>query len=122
MFVVLLGVAAWLTYRTLTTAPVPQVVGVETVYVCSETNKPFDYTMEEGEEYPVTSPYSKKKTGYPAEPCYWTRDNKQKSKPTWVILNSRLGKSGDTICPDCGRVVVGHNPRPGAEIPLAAGQ
>jgi hypothetical protein len=116
---VILGAAVFLAYRTLTSAPIPDAQGSTTVFVCSETYKPFDYTPKAGEKDPVLSPYSKKQTGYPAEACYWTKDGKRKSNPTYVILNSRLNKSGDTICPDCGRVVVPHNPMPPATVPVA---
>lgn len=119
LFVVIFGAAAYLTYRTLMTAPIPKAEGLETMFVCSETNKPFEYTMREGEDYPVMSPFSNKKTGYPAEACYWTKDGKRKSRATYVVLNSRINKPGDTICPDCGRVIVSHNPLPPSETPLA---
>jgi hypothetical protein len=118
--VILLALAGFLTYRTLTTAgrPVPQ--PVETIFMCSETRATFPYAMHEGERWPVLSPFTNKKTGYPAEHCYWTRDGKRKAMPTYVILNENLGKPGDTICPDCGRVVIGHNPLPPTGTPLAA--
>ena len=119
VFVVIFGAAAYLTYRTLTTAPLPEAQGLAAVFVCAETQKPFEYTMRQGEDYPVISPYSNKKTGYPAESCHWTKDGKRRSKPTYVILNSRLGKSGDTLCPTCGRIVVEHNPLPPASAPIA---
>jgi len=119
LFIILLGGAGAVVYKTLRSGIVEKPQGQAITFVCSETNKPFDYTMEEGEEEPVLSPFSEKKTGYRAEPCYWTKDGKRKEKPTWVVLNLRLGKSGDTKCPDCGHVVLGHNPRPGPEVPLA---
>ena len=118
--VVILGVAVYLAYRTFTTAPIPEAHGTAMTFMCSETNKTFDYTMKEGESYPVESPYSKKKTGYPAEACYWTKDGKRKTNPDFVILKSRLGKDGDTICPVCGRVVVPHNPLPPSSTPIAS--
>lgn len=116
---VLFAVAGYQTYQTLTTAGKPVAKPIEAVFMCSETGKTFDYKMTEGEHWPVLSPYSHKLTGYPTEPCYWTRDGKRKSKPTYVILNEHLGKPGDTICPECGRVVIGHNPLPPANVPLA---
>ena len=117
--VVILGIAVYLAYRTLTTAPTPDAHGMAMTFMCSETRKTFDYTMKEGESEPVDSPYSKKKTGYQAEACYWTKDGKRKTNPDYVILNSRLGKEGDTICPVCGRVVTPHNPLPPANTPMA---
>ena len=44
------------------------------VFICSETNKSFALTVEEGMMVPVKSPYSGKNTGYPAEMCWWTKD------------------------------------------------
>jgi len=116
---VMFGLAAFLVYRTLFTAgpPTPELIPV--MFKCSETGKTFEYAMHEGDRWPVVSPYTNKNTGYPVERCYWTRDGKRKLTPTYVILNENLGKPGDTICPDCGRVVVGHNPPPPPDIPLA---
>jgi hypothetical protein len=88
----------------------------EPTYVCAETGKPFKHRSELGESPPVLSPYTGRNTGYPAEPCFWTADGSPKSDPTWVILNQSLGKSGPTFCPDCGRLVVGHNPAPGPGV------
>ena len=80
-----------------------------TTYICTETGKPFRHKNQMGETLPILSPYSGKNTGIPAEACYWTADGSIKTEPTWVLLN----KSGPTFCPDCGRLVVGHNPKPG---------
>ena len=82
------------------------------VMICSETMKTFEYTLKEGDTFPVRSPYSKKNTGWPAEKCYWTRDGQAKRAPTYVLLNQYIGKEGPTICPDCGRKVVERNPLP----------
>jgi hypothetical protein len=90
--------------------PVPQHV----TYICSETLKPFDYELKEGDSIPVLSPFTGKKTGYPAELCYWTKEGKIKETPTPVLLNELVGKPGPTFCPDCGRLVVGRNPPPQA--------
>ncbi|MBN2563999.1 MAG: hypothetical protein JXQ75_24050 [Phycisphaerae bacterium] len=119
--VVLLGTAGYLTYKTLTTAGPPTPEPVEAVFMCAETGKTFPYAMQKGEHWPVMSPYSNKQTGYPTEQCYWTkvgREWRRKKTPTYVILNEYLGKPGDTVCPDCGRIVVGHNPLPPLEVPL----
>ena len=80
------------------------------IFVCSETGKPFNYTIKLGDSVPVPSPHSGKPTGYPAELCYWTADGKTKPEPTPVLLNSTVGKKGSTYCPDCGRRVVEFNP------------
>ena len=43
---------------------------------------------------------------------HWTADGQSKPTPTAVLLNESIDKPGPTFCPDCGRLVVGHNPRP----------
>jgi hypothetical protein len=88
------------------------------VYVCSETGKSFHVNLANliGKEIPIYSPFSGKNTGYPAELCYWTADGQTKTDPTPVLLNESVGKSGPTFCPDCGRLVVGHNPMPAANV------
>jgi len=82
------------------------------IFICSETGKTFEYTIKLGDVLPVESPYSKKKTGYPAQECYWTKDGKVKSEPTYVFLKQLAGQKGPTFCPDCGRLVVLGNPPP----------
>ncbi|MDB5294276.1 MAG: hypothetical protein JWO31_259 [Phycisphaerales bacterium] len=81
-------------------------------FVCAQTGKPFRHELTLGESPPVDSPHSGAKTGYPAELCFWTADGKSKPEPTPVLLNSTIGKPGPTFCPDCKRLVVGHNPPP----------
>lgn len=80
-------------------------------FVDSTNMQPFRHSLREGEAIPVTAP-SGGKTGYPAELCFWTADGQIKKDPTPVLLNSWLGKPGPTFCPDCGRLVVPHNPLP----------
>jgi hypothetical protein len=85
------------------------------LFMCAETEKSFRYKLEKGVTIPVPSPYSGKETGYPAELCYWTKDGQTKTDPTPVLLNSYKHVPGPTFCPDCGRLVVGHNPAPDAD-------
>jgi hypothetical protein len=113
------AVAAFLVYRALFTAGPPTPEPLLVMFMCSETSKTFEHAMQPGEHWPVNSPFTTKKTGYPVERCFWTRDGKRKLTPTYVILNENLGKKGDTICPDCGRIVIGHNPPPPPDVPLA---
>lgn len=80
------------------------------IFVCSETGKAFTGTPEIGEPPILISPYSGKRTGYPAELCYWTADGKVRKEPFPVLLNEQIDKAGPTFCPDCGRLVVHHNP------------
>jgi hypothetical protein len=82
------------------------------VFICSETGKSWHHTLKDGEAIPIYSSYSGSNTGYPAELCYWTADGKPRKEPTPVLLNSSIGKPEPTFCPDCGRLVVGHNPMP----------
>ncbi len=87
-----------------------------TMYICAETGKSFPHDNVIGEDVPVMSPYSGKNTGYRAEACRWTASGSPKDDPTWVLVNETIGKPGPTFCPDCGRLVVGHNPQPGPNI------
>ena len=81
-------------------------------YICSETRKSFVLTIEPGMTLPVLSHHSGKRTGYPAELCYWTADGQVRKEPIPVLLNSYLGQRGPTFCPDCGRLVRARNPQP----------
>jgi hypothetical protein len=84
------------------------------IFIDSETLKSFNVTITPTTSYPVVSPFTGKETGYPAELCYWTKDGTIKDDPTPVLLNSLIhpGSREPTFCPDCGRLVVGHNPKP----------
>ena len=102
-------VAAAYSFRSVLTSE-----GVEDsanrMFIDSETGKPFPHRIEIGDPIPTKAP-SGKMTGYPAEACYWTKDGKPKTDPTWVFVPSVWkGTKGPTFCPDCGRLVVGHNP------------
>jgi hypothetical protein len=87
-----------------------------TMYICTETGKTFRHRNQAGETLPIYSSFSGKNTAVPAEPCYWTRDGGTKTEPTWVLVNEFVHKPGPTFCPDCGRLVIGHNPRPGPGV------
>ncbi len=91
-------------YEAFDTTPV--------MYICSETGRQFPHIRVPNEKSPVISPFSNKNTGYAAEKCYWTRDGRISETPTYVLLNQHRGLPDPTICPDCGRPVVPHNPRP----------
>jgi hypothetical protein len=88
-------------------------ISADRIYIDSTTMKPFQHELRIGETIPVKAP-SGGMTGYPAELCYWTKDGKINPKPTPVLLNEVIGKSGPTFCPVCGRLVVAHNPPPEA--------
>jgi hypothetical protein len=81
-------------------------------FVDPESGKSFERVMSAGDTVPVESPFTGKKTGLPAERCYWTADGKIKDKPNGVLLNMAVGKQGATFCPECGRLVVPWNPKP----------
>lgn len=52
---------------------------------------------------------------YPTERCFYTKDGKVKSEPTYVLVNELIGKEGPTKCPDCGRPVTLRNRSPKIE-------
>ena len=87
-------------------------------YIDATTGESFEHTLQAGDKNPIDAP-SGGKTGYPAEWCYWTADGKMKQEPTAVLLETYKGNAGPTFCPDCGRLVVIHNPgaMPGLEPP-----
>ncbi len=75
-----------------------------------------DFVIPEDSTMPWTNPKTGEKTLIQGEACYWTKDGKAKLEPTYVLLNEMTGKPGPTICPDCGRPVVAHNPLPPADL------
>jgi hypothetical protein len=81
------------------------------VFVDVSTGKPFRYELKAGDMIPVKAP-SGQQTGYPAEMCWWTKEGTIREEPFAVVLNEEKGEPGPTFCPDCGRLVRGHNPRP----------
>lgn len=91
--------------------------------VDSETGKVFrDFKIKDGQSWPWKNPSTGANTLYPGEACYWTKDGQAKLEPSFVILNEILGKDGDTLCPDCGRKVVVHNPMPPTELLIRAAE
>src|SRR5262249_13038675 len=113
--IVLLGVAGATTYRAFTNPPPAKPVEQYVEMICAKTNKHFPHLLKENDAYPVLSPFSNERTGYPAERCFWTKDGNVKLEPTYVLLNEYIGKPGPTLCPDCGRLVEPHNPMPPPE-------
>jgi hypothetical protein len=86
--------------------------------VDSETGKIYTLKITRGMMIdPAVSPDTGRPTLYTPEECYWNADGSTKIAPTYVILNSLLGKPGPTFCPDCGRLVVLHNPMPNGQPP-----
>lgn len=71
-----------------------------------------DFAVPDNVSFPLKHPKTSSNTLFPAEACYWDKGGKAKLKPTWVLLNTHAGKPEPTLCPDCGRPVVPHNPMP----------
>ncbi len=89
----------------------------------SESGRIFEnYRIKDGDSWPWKHPSTGNRTLYPAEACYWTSDGQAKLEPTYVVLNSIMGKEGPTTCPDCGREVVAHNPMPPADLLVKAAE
>lgn len=118
--VVLLSVAGFFTWKLFNAPPAAAPIAQYDVAICAVTLKHFKHEREAGETYPFFSPFTKERTAYPAEACYWTKDGKAKLEPTYVLLNDYIKKPGPTICPDCGRLVESHNPLPPPELMAAA--
>ena len=74
------------------------------------------YPVPDNALFPLKNPKTGENTLYQAELCYWTKDGKAKLSPTFVLLNEQLGQTGQTMCPDCGRRVIVHNPMPPIEL------
>jgi hypothetical protein len=104
------AVAAWLVWRSF--GPSADAADANTRYfVDIKTGKPFRKELKAGMRLPIDAP-SGEKTGYLAELCFWNADGSQRKDPFAVVPNSALGKPEPTFCPDCGRLVVVHNPAP----------
>lgn len=79
----------------------------------SVTGEVFErFRIKDGDVMPWAHPTTGERTVYPIEKCYWTSSGSAKATPTYVILNEMKGQQGPTVCPDCGREVVRHNPLP----------
>lgn len=122
--VAMLAVAGFLLLRAVGAFSVdPGEVSRSRIAVDSKTGKVFmDYKLKDGDAWPWKHPSTGDRSLYPAEACYWTADGQAKLEPTYVILKSIMGEEGDTICPDCGRKVVAHNPMPPTELLLKAAE
>jgi len=112
--IAMLIVAGFLVWRGMAPSDA-EVLSRDRAFIDSKTMKPFEHQLKIGDVIPTDAP-SGGKTGYPAELCFWTKDGKEKKDPTAVLLKSWLGQTGPTFCPDCGRLVVGHNPIPGPNV------
>lgn len=120
--IVSVGLLAYVVIRaTLFSAPDPGDVSRYRTVLDAETGELVrDFYVKDGTLYPWVNPKTGKATLFPPELCFWTKDGKAKTEPTYVLLNELAGKPGKTICPDCGREVVGHNPKPPMDLMLEA--
>src|SRR5690348_1875087 len=105
------ALAVW-TYKRDTGESEMAALSSHRMFIDADSLKAFPHELKIGESLPVISPFSGKATGYPAEACYWTKEGTAKETPTYVLLNETVGKPGPTFCPECGRLVTAHNPRP----------
>ncbi|MGC8623782.1 MAG: hypothetical protein ACP5I8_04945 [Phycisphaerae bacterium] len=89
------------------------------LFIDSVTGKTFHYQLKIGDTLPVLSPYTGRKTGYPASFSYWSKSGHILAHPEPVLLNTWLGKRGPTFAPLSGRLVVADEkpPRPGSAPP-----
>ncbi|MBC7835079.1 MAG: hypothetical protein H7Y88_08250 [Phycisphaerales bacterium] len=81
-----------------------------------------DYPIKHGSSFPWKNPKTGKNSLYPAERCFWTRDGKAKTEPTLVFVKAYANSDEETLCPDCGRKVVPHNPTPPDSLMLDAAE
>jgi hypothetical protein len=107
-------IMAFMSLRGVMTSEAEQ-ASANRMFIDAETGKPFRFTLDVDTKIPTRAP-SGKDSGYPAEACFWTKDGKTKTEPTWVLINMWKGSSEPTFCPDCDRLVVGHNPQPAAGV------
>jgi hypothetical protein len=82
------------------------------VFIDAVTGKTFRAALHIGETIPVISPYTGRKTGYPAAWSWWSRSGKPLRKPQAVLMNKWIGKSGPTFAPLSGRLVYPMEARP----------
>jgi DNA-directed RNA polymerase subunit RPC12/RpoP len=124
--VVLLIVAGLLLARHATKSSSAERFASDRVFKCVDCAHEFEHDIKMGEIEPLACPKCGKQAGWMTEKCYWTHDAegnwKAKLNPTYVVLKSRIdpGSTEKTYCPDCGHIVVGHNPRPPRDLMEAA--
>ncbi len=117
----ILIVAVVLAWRGLSSGPRYR-ISAERAFKCAECGEVFEHVLQIGDKEPFECPACDRPAGWATEKCYWTKDGKAKLDPTFVILKTRLDPDSDekTYCPDCGREIKGHNPRPPKELMDAA--
>ena len=101
-----------------------QQAGENRIFIDAVTGKTFHAVVHIGETYPVISPYTGRKTGYPVAWSWWSRSGKPLAKPQPVLMNSWVGKPGPTFAPGSGRMFypMETRPYPGERPPPAKRQ
>lgn len=114
--------AAVVAVQVLFGEPSPGAASRFRTVIDSESGEVFeDFRVALDGMFPYVNPQTGRPTLYPAEACFWNRDGTAKLDPTWVFVRTYADKSaGETVCPDCGRRVVPHNPPPPTELLQAA--
>lgn len=112
------AVSVWVLAKATVLAPVSAgEASRRRTVIDAETNELLqEFPVADGTTIPWKNPKTGKNTLYPAEKCYWTKDGKAKLEPTYVLLREATGEKGPTVCPDCGKQVVFHNPMPPANL------
>lgn len=89
------------------------------MWQCESTKGVFPHDLVLGEIPPLKCGICGKNDAYMPEKCFWTRDANGKwaikETPTYVTLPNRIDQengASSIACPDCGRTVIGHNPKP----------
>lgn len=119
-----LGILSFVLFRSINTYQnSPDTQSRYRALVDSETGQVFeDFRVPSGATFPLKNPSTGKPTLYMAEACFWTKDGKAKLTPTWVFVKETAGQQGPTMCPDCGRKVIPHNPTPPDQLMIEAAQ
>src|SRR5690606_12455911 len=76
-----------------------------------------DHRVAEGASYPLVNPKTGRAMLFPVERCHWTAEGEAKWEPTFVFVPPG---EASAMCPECGRKVVPHNPRPPEAMMLEA--
>jgi len=121
--VVALAAGAWLISRSALSGDSLKAMTDRRTMIDAATGEVFvDMRLPTGAPIPYTHPQTGQATLFPAELCYWNADGTAKLEPTYVLLNQHKGVDGPTMCPDCGRRVVAHNPLPPDDLLVEAAE
>lgn len=117
--ITLLVVAAGIFIYQVTRTTPAEMAANSRMLQCESTKNVFPHDLEVGEIQPVKCDICGKNDAYSPEKCFWTKtaDGKWaiKETPTYVIIPRKIDPengASSIACPDCGREVVGHNPKP----------